>query len=73
MTDEVVSKARGLSLDLHPSMLDDRGLLPALHWYLKQFTPRSGIKIDFKHSGMDAGYAAEMNTVAFEDYSGGFD
>lgn len=29
--------------ELHPPMLDTHGLLPALHWYAKEFSQRTGI------------------------------
>jgi signal transduction histidine kinase len=31
--------------ELHPPMLDDRGLLPALHWYAEQFSQRTRIEV----------------------------
>ena len=31
--------------ELHPPMLDDHGLLPALQWYAKQFSERTGIGV----------------------------
>ena len=33
--------------ELRPSVLDDLGLIPALHSYMKDFTKRMGIRIDF--------------------------
>jgi signal transduction histidine kinase len=34
--------------DLRPTLLDDLGLIPALHAYMKGFTARTGLQIDFK-------------------------
>ncbi len=34
--------------DLRPTLLDDLGLIPALHSYVKSFTKRTGIRIHFK-------------------------
>ena len=34
--------------DLRPTLLDDLGLLPALHSYLKEFTERTKVRIHFK-------------------------
>jgi len=33
--------------DLRPTLLDDLGLIPALHAYLKEFTTRTNVRIDF--------------------------
>jgi signal transduction histidine kinase len=33
--------------DLRPTLLDDLGLIPALHAYLKGFTTRTGLQVDF--------------------------
>lgn len=32
--------------ELRPPMLDDYGLLPALHWYAKDFSRRTGIEVE---------------------------
>ena len=32
--------------ELRPPMLDDYGLLPALHWYAREFSNRTGIAVD---------------------------
>ena len=34
--------------DLRPTLLDDLGLIPALHSYLKEFTERTKVRIHFK-------------------------
>jgi signal transduction histidine kinase len=33
--------------DLRPTLLDDLGLIPALHAYMKDFTKRTGLKVGF--------------------------
>jgi len=38
---------RTLSYLLHPPMLDEAGLVPALKWYVEGFANRTGIKVDF--------------------------
>ena len=34
--------------DLRPTLLDDLGLIPALHAYMKAFTARTGLQIEFE-------------------------
>jgi two-component system, NarL family, sensor kinase len=43
-----LSELRTLSYWLHPPLLDEIGLMPALHWYVEGFTRRSGIKIGLR-------------------------
>jgi signal transduction histidine kinase len=42
---ESVKEIRTLSYLLHPPLLEERGLAPALSWYLEGFTRRSGIQV----------------------------
>jgi len=46
LCDQVINELRNLSYVLHPPLLDDVGLIPALHWYVRTFTERSGIKVE---------------------------
>jgi PAS domain S-box-containing protein len=43
----VLSKIRNLSYLLHPPLLDESGLLPALHWYFEGLERRSQLHITF--------------------------
>ena len=42
---ELLSKVRQMSLDLHPSVLDDLGLAPALRWCVRTRTVGSELKV----------------------------
>ncbi len=48
MADNAMVKVRNLSYLLHPPLLDESGLVPALHWYLDGFRKRSDLKITFE-------------------------
>lgn len=62
----LVGIVRQMSLDLRPAMLDDLGLLPALHWHFDRYFAVSGIKVDFKHSGVsDRRFSPEIETAAY--------
>jgi PAS domain S-box-containing protein len=43
----VLGKIRNLSYLLHPPLLDESGLLPALHWYFEGMERRSQLRITF--------------------------
>ncbi len=47
MVDKLVQSVRNISYLLHPPLLDEAGLLPALHWYVEGFTKRSKIETEF--------------------------
>jgi PAS domain S-box-containing protein len=45
----VLGKVRNLSYLLHPPLLDESGLLPALHWYTEGLQSRGQLRITFDH------------------------
>jgi PAS domain S-box-containing protein len=47
ITERALSKVRNLSYLLHPPLLDESGLLPALHWYFDGLQKRSELRITF--------------------------
>jgi PAS domain S-box-containing protein len=49
MTERALSKVRNLSYLLHPPLLDESGLLPALHWYFDGLIKRSELRIAFDY------------------------
>jgi signal transduction histidine kinase len=66
LVDQLIARARKLSLDLRPGMLDDLGLLPALLWYIEQYTAQTNVKVAFKSSGLDdRRLAPEVETAAY--------
>jgi signal transduction histidine kinase len=42
LIDRTISETRRISMDLRPSMLDELGLLPTLHWYASTFASGPG-------------------------------
>ncbi|HEX7964799.1 MAG TPA: PAS domain S-box protein [Gammaproteobacteria bacterium] len=42
---DLLAKVRQMSLDLHPSVLDDLGLVPALRWCVRTRTGGSGLEV----------------------------
>jgi signal transduction histidine kinase len=48
LAEQSITEIRTLSYLLHPSFLDETGLLSALRWYADGFAERSGIRLDVK-------------------------
>jgi len=60
-----LNQVRDLSLDLHPSILDDLGLAAALRWYLGRAAERSGIQGNVEASGLDRRLPKPVETACF--------
>jgi len=45
LLESTVDSIENVMAELRPPMLDDYGLLPALHWYAKAFSKRTGIEV----------------------------
>jgi signal transduction histidine kinase len=43
MMNDVIHRVQRISSELHPGLLDDLGLVPAIEWYCKEFTERTGV------------------------------
>jgi PAS domain S-box-containing protein len=46
LLESTVDSIEDVMAELRPPMLDDYGLLPALHWYAKDFSRRTGIAVN---------------------------
>jgi signal transduction histidine kinase len=53
LANDLISRVRKLSLDLRPTALDDLGLLPALLWHFERYTKQTGVRVDFRHQGLE--------------------
>jgi len=62
---ELLGRVRALALDLRPAMLDDLGLLEALLWHHEQYTARTGVRVIFKHSGLERRLPGPTETAAY--------
>lgn len=48
MAERANQKIRNISYLLHPPLLDESGLIPALHWFVEGFKKRSDLKISLE-------------------------
>lgn len=51
--EQALREIRTLSYLLHPPLLDQAGLITAIQWYVKGFSERSGIRVEFVESGSE--------------------
>ena len=66
LVNELIGRVRQMSLDLRPAVLDDLGLLPAFLWHFERYTYRTGIKVEFAHSGLEGErFPTEIETAAY--------
>lgn len=62
---KLVERVRNLSLALRPSILDDIGLLETLLWHFQRYTAQTGVRVDFKHSGLDRALSPHISVAIF--------
>jgi two-component system, NarL family, sensor histidine kinase UhpB len=56
---------RNLSIDLRPSALDDLGLVPALHGYIKEYQTKYGLAVAFTVQGFKERASLEVETALY--------
>lgn len=49
LAESALSKVRNMSYLLHPPLLDESGLIPALHWYVEGLKTRGPLRISFDY------------------------
>jgi two-component system, NarL family, sensor kinase len=49
VTENVLRKVRNMSYLLHPPLLDESGLIPALHWYFEGQRQRGQLRLSFEY------------------------
>src|SRR6202007_2887040 len=66
LVNELMARARKLSLDLRPATLDHLGLLSALPWHIKQYTAQTQVRVTFKQSGLEGRrFPSEIETAIY--------
>ncbi len=65
LTMQTLDQVREMSLSLRPPMLDDLGLIPTLHWYLKQYAERVDIEARFGVEGLDSRLPPEIEITLY--------
>ena len=66
LVNDLMARARKMSLDLRPATLDHLGLLSALLWHIKQYSAQTQVRVLFRHSGLEGRrFPAEVETASY--------
>jgi len=65
MIQRTASEIRRMAYHLHPTLLSDLGLEPALNLYLREIRKHSDLDIDFQIIGFDRRINADLETVLY--------
>lgn len=65
LADETLEQIREMALGLRPSLLDDLGLVPALHWYTNRLAQRVPINISFEAVNCEDRLPAQFETALY--------
>lgn len=65
LADEAVREVRTISYLMHPPMLDEAGLYPALRWFVRGFSERSKIRVELEISENFGRQPQEIETTIF--------
>jgi signal transduction histidine kinase len=65
LTAQTLEDVRRLSLDLRPMALDDLGLVPAIRWYVQQFSERNNIDVKLNVTGSNPRLPADFEIILY--------
>ena len=65
LLDDTIKTVRKLATNLHPSILDDLGLLAAIEWQSQEFEKRTGIRTSFDSSVGELDFPSSMTIGLF--------
>jgi PAS domain S-box-containing protein len=65
IVDQLLDKVRSLSFDLRPAVLDQLGLMPALHELFENYTKQTGVHVHFQHQDVEGRFAPDVETTAY--------
>jgi signal transduction histidine kinase len=65
MVEQTMESVHNFSRELRPALLDDLGLIPALRSYVKRFSERTGVRINFKADAVVEKLEMNQKTVFY--------
>ena len=64
----MIGQIRTMIFDLFPTVLDDQGLVAAMHWYAEHFTQRTGINVSVYGGPGSLGLAESQKIYLFRSF-----
>jgi signal transduction histidine kinase len=65
LAERTLEQIRELSFDLHPTLLDDFGLLPALRKYIRRYEKSVGLRVELEAVGLDSRLPPEIEITLY--------
>jgi signal transduction histidine kinase len=65
LAESAINSVRNIALLLRPSMLDDFGLVPALHWQAREVSRRTGMQVDLTAEDVPDSLTDEQRTCIY--------
>lgn len=65
LIDQLVASVRRIAADLRPVMLDDLGPVPAIDWFIQEFTARHGIAVHAQLNSSEVAFNRDSGTEVF--------
>lgn len=62
---DLIDQVREMSHKLRPSLLDDLGLIPTLHWHVDRYTRQTGIHVRLQCDELPGRFSTEVETTAY--------
>jgi two-component system sensor histidine kinase UhpB len=63
--DQLVASVRRIAADLRPVMLDDLGPIPAIDWFIQEFSARHGLAVHAQLDAGEVGFNRDSGTEVF--------
>jgi PAS domain S-box-containing protein len=61
----LTEQVRQLSMELRPAILDQFGLLPALHWHIGRYQQRTGVAVDLRQQGLERRLLPQVEIASY--------
>lgn len=65
LIDQLVGSVRRIAADLRPVMLDDLGPIPAIDWFIHEFSARHGIAVNAQYNTNEVAFNRDSGTEVF--------
>ena len=65
LTERLMQSVHEMALNLRPAILDDLGLMPTLHWFIRRYESRCGLAVALCTEGVDERFDPDLETLVY--------